>query len=119
MNLQKLNEKLLQKFLDSTKSIKNKRIVEHSLNDMLQVILVILVIIGVVCTINFSGWGLVIFYIIYALVLYGYIAMCHAVRVLVLNVLYPEGETDEEIQENHLNNLFTQIDTLIKQLNED
>ena len=55
MNLQKLNEKLLQKFLDSTKSIKNKRIVEHSLNDMLQVILVILVIIGVVCTINFSG----------------------------------------------------------------
>lgn len=116
--MKNLKERLLQKFLDSTKSIKNKRIVEHSLNDMLQVILVILVIIGVVCTINFSGWGLVIFYIIYALVLYGYIAMCHAVRVLVLNVLYPDGETNEEIQENQLNNLFSQIDVLIKQLNE-
>lgn len=117
--MKNLKERLLQKFIDSTKSIKNKRIVEHSLNDMLQVILVILVIIGVVCTINFNGWGLVIFYIIYALVLYGYIAMCHAVRVLVLNVLYPDGEPEVEIQENQLNMLFQNIDQMIKQLNED
>lgn len=116
--MKNLKERLLQKFIDSTKSIKNKRIVEHSLNDLLQVILVILCIIGVVFTINLSGWGLAAFFIVYAFVLYGYIAMCHAVRVLVLNILYPQGETDEEIQENQLNNLFSQVDELIRQLNE-
>lgn len=114
-----LKEKLLNKFIESTKSIKNKRECEWSLNDLLQIILVVLVIIGVVCTINFSGWGLVIFYIIYAFLLWGYMALAHAVRVFVLNMLYPEGETDEEIQENQLNQLFSNIDTLIKQLNED
>lgn len=114
----KLKEKLLQKFLDSTKSIKNKRITEHSLNDMLQIILVILCIIGVVFTINLNGWGLVIFYLIYCFLLYGYMALCHAVRVFVLNILYPESELGEELQENQLNNLFQQVDNLIKELNE-
>lgn len=117
--MNKLKEKLLQKFIDSTKSIKNKRITEHSLNDLLQVILVILCIIGVVFTINLSGWGLAAFFIVYAFVLYGYIALCHAVRVLVLNLLYPDGEPEVEIQENQLNLLFQNIDQMIKQLNED
>lgn len=114
----KLKEKLLQKFLDSTKSIKNKRITEHSLNDILQVILVILCIIGVVFTINLNGWGLVIFYLIYVFLLWGYMALCHAVRVFVLNVLYPEGEDAQELQEIQLDNLFKQIDNVIKVLNE-
>ena len=114
----KLKEKLLQKFLDSTKSIKNKRITEHSLNDMLQIILVILCIIGVVFTLNLNGWGLVIFYLIYVFLLWGYTALCHTVRVFVLNILYPESELGEEIQENQLNNLFQQVDNLIKELNE-
>ena len=115
----KLKEKLLQKFLDSTKSIKNKRITEHSLNDMLQINLVILCIIGVVFTLNLNGWGLVIFYLIYVFLLWGYTALCHAVRVFVLNILYPESELGEEIQENELNQLFAQVDKLIKELNED
>lgn len=114
----KLKEKLLQKFLDSTKSIKNKRITEHSLNDILQVILVILCIIGVVFTINLNGWGLVIFYLVYVFLLWGYMALCHAVRVFVLNVLYPEGEDAQELQEIQLDNLFKQIDNVIKVLNE-
>lgn len=115
----KLKEKLLQKFLDSTKSIKNKRITEHSLNDMLQIILVILCIIGVVFTINLNGWGLVIFYLIYVFLLWGYAALCHTVRVFVLNILYPESELGEELQENQLNNLFQQVDNLLRELNED
>lgn len=114
----KLKEKLLQKFLDSTKSIKNKRITEHSLNDILQVILVILCIIGVVFTINLNGWGLVIFYLIYVFLLWGYMALCHAVRVFVLNVLYPEGEDAQELQEIQLDNLFQQVDNLLRELNE-
>lgn len=115
----KIQEKLLQKFLDSTKSIKNKRITEHSLNDVLQIILCILFIIGVICTINFNGWGLIIFYLIYVFLLWGYLALCHAVRTFVLNILYPENELNEELQENGLNQLFQQVDNLIKQLNED
>lgn len=114
----KLREKLLQKFLDSTKSIKNKRITEHSLNDILQIILVILCIIGVVFTINLNGWGLIIFYLIYVFLLWGYMALCHAVRVFVLNILYPESELNNELQENELNQLFAQVDKLIKELNE-
>lgn len=114
----KLKEKLLQKFLDSTKSIKNKRITEHSLNDILQIILVILCIIGVVFTINLNGWGLVIFYLIYVFLLWGYMALCHAVRVFVLNVLYPEIELNNELQEDGMNQLFAQVDELIKQLND-
>lgn len=116
--MNKLKEKLLQKFIDSTKSIKNKRITEHSLNDLLQVILVILCIIGVVFTINLSGWGLAAFFIVYAFVLYGYIALCHAVRVLVLNLLYTEDFDIKENEEAQLTNLFQQIDNLISELNE-
>ena len=116
--MNKLKEKLLQKFIDSTKSIKNKRITEHSLNDLLQVILVILCIIGVVFTINLSGWGLVIFYVVYAFLLYGYMALAHAVRVFVLNILYPEDFDIKENEEAQLTNLFQQIDNLISELNE-
>ena len=114
-----LKEKLLNKFIESTKSIKNKRECEWSLNDLLQIILVVLVIIGVVCTINFNGWGLVIFYVVYAFLLWGYMALAHAVRVFVLNILYPEDFETGEMQEIQLDNLFGQIDNLIKQLNED
>ena len=113
-----LKEKLLNKFIESTKSVKNKRETEWSLNDLLQIILVILVIIGVVCTINFNGWGLAIFYVIYALLLWGYMALAHAVRVFVLNVLYPQDFDIKESEETQLNNLFGQIDNLIAQLNE-
>ena len=114
-----LKEKLLNKFIESTKSVKNKREVEWSLNDLLQVVLVILIIIGVVCTISFSGWGLAIFYVIYAFLLWGYMALAHAARVFLLNILYPESFDIKENEENQLNRLFGQIDTLIKQLNED
>lgn len=113
-----LKEKLLNKFIESTKSVKNKREIEWSLNDLLQIVLIVLVIIGVVCTINFNGWGLVIFYLIYALLLWGYMAMAHAARVFILNILYPEDFDIKENEETQLNNLFTQIDTLIKELND-
>ncbi len=112
-------EKLLQKLIDSTKSVKNKRVAEWGLHRTCEAILTVITVLAVISVISFSGWLFWLSIVLWGLMLYGWNAFSGAAMTMLLNVLYTEGETETEIQENQLNLLFQNIDHLIKELNED
>ena len=115
----KLKERLLQTFLRATSSIKNKRGVEWMLHDVYETLYIIFIIAGFYSIITWSGWALFLAMIIWLFLIYGFGWFEYKTRQILLGYLYPEGEDVEEVQENQINNLFKQVDELIKQLNED
>lgn len=114
-----LKERLLNKLIETTKTIKSKRQCEWQLHRCCETVLTIITVLAVVSVVSLKGWLLVLSLLIWGLVLYGWNRLSSSAMEMMLNILYPKGETDEEIQENQLNQLFQNIDTLIKQLNED
>ena len=114
-----LKERLLNKLIESTKTIKNKRQCEWQLHRCFETVLTIITVLAVISVITFKGWLFWIALILWGLMLYGWNALSSMTMKMMLNILYPKGETDEEIQEIQLDNLFGQIDQMIKQLNED
>lgn len=114
-----LKERLLNKLIESTKTIKNKRVAEWQLHRCCETILTIITVLAVVSVVSLKGWLLVLSLLIWGLVLYGWNRLSSSAMEMMLNILYPQGETDEEIQEIQLDNLFGQIDNLIKKFNED
>ena len=114
-----LKERLLNKLIESTKTIKNKRIAEYQLHRCCETVLTIITVLAVVSVVSLKGWLLVLSLLIWGLVLYGWNRLSSSAMEMMLNILYPKGETDEEIQEIQLDNLFQSIDQMIKQLNED
>lgn len=115
----KLKEKLLQTFLKATSSIKSKRSVEWALHDVYETLYIIFIIAGFYAIVTFSGWALFLAMIIWLFLIYGFGWFEYKTRQILLGYLYHEGEDVEEVQENQINNLFKQVDELIKQLNED
>lgn len=114
-----LKERLLNKLIESTKTIKNKRVAEWQMHRCCETILTIITVLAVVSVVSLKGWLLVLSLLIWGLVLYGWNRLSSSAMEMMLNVLYPQGETDEEVQEIQLDNLFGQIDNLIKQFNDD
>lgn len=114
-----LKERLLNKLIESTKTIKNKRVAEYQMHRCCETVLTIITVLAVVSVVSLKGWLLVLSLLIWGLVLYGWNRLSSSAMEMMLNILYPEGETEAEIQENQLNNLFGQIDVLLKNLNED
>lgn len=114
-----LKERLLNKLIESTKTIKNKRVAEWQMHRCCETILTIITVLAVVSVVSLKGWLLVLSLLIWGLVLYGWNRLSSSAMEMMLNILYPQGETDEEIQEIQLDNLFGQIDNLIKKFNED
>ena len=114
-----LKERLLNKLIESTKTIKNKRVAEWQMHRCCETILTIITVLAVVSVVSLKGWLLVLSLLIWGLVLYGWNRLSSSAMEMMLNILYPQGETDEEIQEIQLDNLFGQIDNLLKTLNED
>ena len=115
----KLKEKLLQAFLKATSSIKSKRSVEWALHDIYATCYVLFLLFGIYAIATWSGWALFIAMMIWLFLIYGFGWFEYKSREILLGYLYPEGEDAEEMQENQMNNLFKQIDNLIKELNED
>ena len=115
----KLKEKLLQTFLKATSSIKSKRSVEWALHDIYATCYVLFLLLGIYAIATWSGFALCIAMVIYLFLMYGFGWFEYKSREILLGYLYPEGEDAEEMQENQMNNLFKQIDNLIKELNED
>lgn len=115
----KLKEKLLQAFLKATSSIKSKRGVEWMLHDVYTTFYILFLIAGFYAIMTWSGWALFIAMMIWLFLIYGFGWFEYKSREILLGYLYPEGEDAEEMQENQMNNLFKQIDNLIKELNED
>jgi hypothetical protein len=116
--MKKLQEKLLLMFLNATSSIKSKRQVEWCLHDIYETLYIVFIISGFYAIITWSGWALLLAMLIWLFLMYGFGWFEYKSRQLLLGYLYPEGEDVQELQENQLNNLFTQIDNLIKTLNE-
>ena len=114
-----LKERLLNKLIESTKTIKNKRVAEYQMHRFCETVLTIITVLAVVSVVSLKGWLLVLSLLIWGLVLYGWNRLSSSAMEMMLNILYPQGETDEEIQEIQLDNLFGQIDNLIKKFNED
>ena len=114
-----LKERLLNKLIESTKTIKNKRVAEYQMHRCCETVLTIITVLAVVSVVSLKGWLLVLSLLIWGLVLYGWNRLSSSAMEMMLNILYPQGETDEEIQEIQLDNLFGQIDNLIKKFNED
>ena len=114
-----LKERLLNKLIESTKTIKNKRIAEWQMHRCCETVLTIITVLAVVSVVSLKGWLLVLSLLIWGLVLYGWNRLSSSAMEMMLNVLYPQGETDEEIQEIQLDNLFSSIDQMIKNFNED
>lgn len=114
-----LKERLLNKLIESTKTIKNKRVAEYQLHRVCETVLTIITVLAVISVVSFTGWLFWLSIVLWGLMLYGWNALSGAAMVMMLNVLYPQGETEVEMQEIQLDNLFSSIDTLIKQLNED
>ena len=113
-----LKERLLNKLIETTKTIKSKRQCEWQMHRCFETVLTVITVLAVISVITFKGWLLWTAIVLWGLMLYGWNALSSMTMSMMLGILYPEGETDEEIQENQLNNLFSQIDVLIKQLNE-
>lgn len=114
-----LKERLLNKLIESTKTIKNKRIAEYQLHRCFETVLTVITVLAVISVITFKGWMFWIALILWGLMLYGWNALSSMTMNMMLNIIYPKGETEAEIQENQLNQLFQNIDQMIKQLNED
>ena len=114
-----LKERLLNKLIESTKTIKNKRVAEWQLHRFCETVLTIITVLAVISVITFKGWLFWLAIVLWGLMLYGWNAFSGAAMTMLLNILYPDGETEAEMQENQLNQLFQNIDHLIKELNED
>ena len=114
-----LKEKLLNKLIESTKTIKNKRVAEYQLHRCCETVLTIITVLAVISVITFKGWLFWTAIVLWGIMLYGWNALSSMTMSMMLGILYPEGETEVEMQEIQLDNLFGQIDNLIKQLNED
>ena len=114
----KLKERLLHKFLEATASIKNKRAVEWALHDIYEVVYIVFIIFGMYAVVTWSGWALLVAFLIWLFLIYCWGWFSYKSREFLLGYLYPEGEDAQEMQENQLNNLFKQINNVIKSLNE-
>lgn len=117
--MKNLKERLLNKLIESTKTIKNKRVAEWQLHRFCETVLTIITVLAVISVITFKGWLFWAALILWGLMLYGWNALSSMTMSMMLSILYPDGELAEEVQETQLTNLFSSIDTLIKQLNED
>lgn len=116
--MKKLSEKLLNAFINATKDLKSKRAVEWCLHDIYEVIYIVFLLVGIYAIITWSGWALFTATIIWLFLMYGWCWFEYKSRQILLGYLYPETFDAEEIEQNQLNNLFTQIDNVIKALNE-
>lgn len=114
----KLKEKLLETFIKATSDLKTKRQVEWCLHDIYETGFVLFVILGFYSIITWSGWALFLAMLIWFALVYGWNWFSYKSRQILLGYLYPENFETEEIQENQLNNLFQQVDNLLKSLNE-
>lgn len=114
----KLKEKLLETFIKATSDLKTKRQVEWCLHDIYETGFVLFVILGFYSIITWSGWALFLAMLIWFALIYGWNWFSYKSRQILLGYLYPENFETEELQENQLNNLFQQVDNLIKELNE-
>lgn len=114
----KIQEKLLDIFLKSTSNIRNKRNVEWALHDIYEVLYILFILSGFYAIVTWSGWALLFAALIWFFLLFCWNVFSYHARKLLLGHLYPEGETAEEMQEIQLDNLFKQVDNLIKELNE-
>ena len=114
----KLKEKLLETFIKATSDLKTKRQVEWCLHDIYETGFVLFVILGFYSIITWSGWALFLAMLIWFALIYGWNWFSYKSRQILLGYLYPENFDTEELQENQLNNLFQQVDNLIKELNE-
>lgn len=114
-----LKERLLNKLIETTKTIKSKRQCEWQLHRFCETVLTFITVLAVISVIAFKGWLFWLALILWGLMLYGWNALSGMAMAMMLGILYPEGETEAEMQEIQLDNLFGQIDNLIKQLNED
>lgn len=117
--MKNLKERLLNKLIETTKTIKSKRQCEWQLHRFCETVLTIITVLAVISVITFKGWLFWTAIVLWGIMLYGWNALSSMTMAMMLSILYPEGETDEEIQENQLNLLFQNIDQMIKQLNED
>lgn len=117
--MKNLKEKLLQKLIDSTKSVKNKRVAEYQLHRVCETVLTVITVLAVISVISFTGWLFWLSIVLWGLMLYGWNALSGAAMTMLLNVLYPQDFDIKETEENQLNQLFSNIDLLIKELNED
>lgn len=114
----KLKEKLLETFIKATSDLKTKRQVEWCLHDIYETGFVLFVILGFYSIITWSGWALFLAMLIWFALVYGWNWFSYKSRQILLGYLYPENFETEELQENQLNNLFQQVDNLLKSLNE-
>lgn len=114
----KLKEKLLETFIKATSDLKTKRQVEWCLHDIYETGFVLFVILGFYSIITWSGWALFLAMLIWLALVYGWNWFSYKSRQILLGYLYPENFETEELQENQLNNLFQQVDNLLKSLNE-
>lgn len=114
----KLKERLLQKFLEATASISNKRCVEWALHDIYEVVYIAFIVMAMYSVVTWSGWALFFAMLIWLFLIYCWGWFSYKTRQILLGYLYPEGEDAQEMQENQMNNLFKQIDHFIKELNE-
>lgn len=117
--MKNLKERLLQKFIDSTKSIKNKRIAEWQLHRFCETVLTVITVLAVISVITFKGWLFWTAIVLWGLMLYGWNALSSMTMSMMLSILYPEDFETGEMQEIQLDNLFGQIDNLLKTLNEE
>lgn len=115
----KLKEKLLETFLKATSDLRTKKQVEWALHDIYATCYVLFLLLGIYAIATFSGWALCIAMIIYLFLMYGFGWFEYKSREILLGYLYPEGFEEKELQKNSLNQLFQEVDHLIKQLNED
>ena len=114
----KLKEKLLEKFIKATSDLKTKRQVEWCLHDIYETGFVLFVILGFYAIVSWSGWALFFAMLIWLALVYGWNWFSYKSREILLGYLYPEGFEVKEMEEHQLNNLFQQVDNLIKELNE-
>lgn len=114
----KIKEKLLETFIKATSDLKTKRQVEWCLHDIYETGFVLFVILGFYSIITWSGWALFLAMLIWLALVYGWNWFSYKSRQILLGYLYPENFETEELQENQLNNLFQQVDNLLKSLNE-
>lgn len=114
-----LKERLLNKLIETTKTIKSKRQCEWQLHRCCETVLTIITVLAVISVITFKGWLFWTAIVLWGLMLYGWNALSSMTMSMMLGILYPEGETETEMQEIQLDNLFSSLDQMIKQLNED
>lgn len=115
----KLKEKLLNIFLNATKDLKTKRQVEWCLHDIYETGFTIFVVLAIVAIATWSGWALFLALTVWLFLIFGWDWFSYKSREILLGYLYPENfEDTQELQEIQLDNLFKQIDNVIKVLNE-